>query len=108
MSKCRTAQVIHLRRSDIVNGMAVVFGPPAKINFFLVGAVLLIKTFQLPIDLTFYKHTGTGGPEYFTGIVVLSNIFFQALKNTSPTERITELVYESTARTGIFKVIFAH
>src|SRR5690606_9750536 len=84
----------------------VVLCPPTEVYFFLMGKIVRIKTIEFMEDLAFYEHTGTRCPKYLDGVIVLSHILFQFLKNTPSAKGIAERIQKTARCPGIFKTTF--
>src|SRR5690606_9608926 len=99
------SKMVDVGSSDIKHMESVVFCPPTEVYFFLMGEVILVKTFEFMEDLAFYEHTGARCPKDFGCVVVLSQILLQFLKNPPPTKGIPKFVQKTARRPGIFKMV---
>jgi len=68
-----------------------------------VSKVVVIKTSHLPERSTSHKETGAGCPESFYGSIILTSVFFQRIKNSAATKRISKFVNIAARSAGVFK-----
>src|ERR1039457_350766 len=95
--------MIYHRRRNCINGISGSLHSPAKVNFFLVGKEIFIKTIYFVKNLSPYKKRCTGGPKYLGNGIILAGIIFTCVKNATTGERVSKFIKKPSTCPFIFK-----
>src|SRR4051812_35936446 len=77
---------------------------PAKINLFLVGKKVFIKSAQLVVKRRLYKHRRTGRPKTGLYTIILPVIGFNYIKDPPTRKRIAKYIEPAPTGPGVFKI----
>ena len=78
---------------------------PAEINLLVMSKESAIQSTGIPVIFRTDHHTSSRSPEYLLLIIILSVISLYGIKDSTPTERITQLIKIATACSSILKHI---
>ena len=96
--------MINLGLRAVHHLVVVILYTPTEVDFFHVGEKCVVQATEFMVNIRSYEHAGSGSPEHFLDVVVLSVVSLQMLEHSAATERIAVFVDETASCTSIFKL----